>query len=225
MATDGSMVASAADRACQCPKTVLSQGLFQAVPPPVCAAAHSIHSPRRSHVPMSTATTTESTTGQNSSRRTTAQPTKTPTSQLERSAANRLRTTMAAVRLSFTWPGVRKTLGPEQRSTQPPECSMLTADCPRPADTNWTGAEIKSCYRLASLLDVPLVHAARNVVPVVSSPLSSWRRLPPNQSSLLVVVARAACAANAPILLPVRCSSAYSSAPFPGLRNPSPGLP
>ncbi|MFM8703801.1 MAG: AAA family ATPase [Planctomycetia bacterium] len=36
----------------------------------------------------------------------------------------------------------------------------------RPDDTNWTGAEIKSCCRLASLLDVPLVQASQNVVPV-----------------------------------------------------------
>lgn len=36
----------------------------------------------------------------------------------------------------------------------------------RPDDTNWTGAEIKSCCRLAALLDVPLVEAAQNVVPV-----------------------------------------------------------
>ena len=36
----------------------------------------------------------------------------------------------------------------------------------RPDDTNWTGAEIKSCCWLASLLDVPLVQAAQNVVPV-----------------------------------------------------------
>ena len=36
----------------------------------------------------------------------------------------------------------------------------------RPDDTNWTGAEIKSCCRLASLLDVPLAGAAQNVVPV-----------------------------------------------------------
>ena len=41
-----------------------------------------------------------------------------------------------------------------------------TANCSRPDDTNWTGAEIKSCCRLASLLDVPLVQAAQNVVPV-----------------------------------------------------------
>jgi len=43
---------------------------------------------------------------------------------------------------------------------------MPTAHSSRPDDTNWTGAEIKSCCRLASLLDVPLVQAAQNVVPV-----------------------------------------------------------
>jgi ATP-dependent 26S proteasome regulatory subunit len=36
----------------------------------------------------------------------------------------------------------------------------------KPVDTNWTGAEIKSCCRLASLLEVPLIEASRNVVPV-----------------------------------------------------------
>jgi SpoVK/Ycf46/Vps4 family AAA+-type ATPase len=36
----------------------------------------------------------------------------------------------------------------------------------KPDDTGWTGAEIKSCCRLASLLDVPLVQASLNVVPV-----------------------------------------------------------
>jgi len=36
----------------------------------------------------------------------------------------------------------------------------------RPDDTSWTGAEIKSCCRLAALLDVSLTQAARNVVPV-----------------------------------------------------------
>ena len=66
---------------------------------------------------MSTATTTSHDTGQTSSRRTTTQPTNTPTTQLERSAAQRLRTTMAAVKLAFTWLGVRKTLAPEQRTT------------------------------------------------------------------------------------------------------------
>ena len=66
---------------------------------------------------MSTATTTSHDTGQHTTRRTTAQPANTPTTQLERSAAQRLRTTMAAVRLAFTWLGVRKTLAPEQRTT------------------------------------------------------------------------------------------------------------
>ena len=47
---------------------------------------------------MSTATTTEATTGQNQSRRAASQQTNTnsPTHQLERNAAQRLRTTMAA---------------------------------------------------------------------------------------------------------------------------------
>lgn len=36
----------------------------------------------------------------------------------------------------------------------------------RPNDTSWTGAEIKSCCRLAALLDVSLAQAARQVVPV-----------------------------------------------------------
>ena len=45
---------------------------------------------------MSTAITTSHDTGQHTTSRTTTQPTNTPTTQLERSAANRLRTTMAA---------------------------------------------------------------------------------------------------------------------------------
>ena len=116
---------------------------------------------------MSTATTTSHDTGQHTASRPTTQPTNTPTTQLERSAANRLRTTMAAVRLAFTWLGVRKTLAPEQRTTAArafhADRELLKS---RPDDTNWTGAEIKSCCRLASLLDVPLVQAAQNVVPV-----------------------------------------------------------
>ena len=66
---------------------------------------------------MSAATTTEPIAGQTTTSRTTTQPANTPTTQLERSAAQRLRTTMAAVRLAFTWLGVRKTLAPEQRTT------------------------------------------------------------------------------------------------------------
>ena len=64
---------------------------------------------------MSTATTTD--TGQTNSHRTTTPTSTTPATQTERSAANRLRSTMAAVRLAFTWLGVRKTLAPEQRTT------------------------------------------------------------------------------------------------------------
>jgi hypothetical protein len=36
----------------------------------------------------------------------------------------------------------------------------------RPDDTGWTGAEVKSCCRLAALLDVTLTQAAQQVVPV-----------------------------------------------------------
>jgi hypothetical protein len=62
---------------------------------------------------MSTATTTSTDTGQHTaSRRTTN-----PTTQTSPNAAQRLRTTMAAVKLSFTWLGVKKALGQEQRTT------------------------------------------------------------------------------------------------------------
>ena len=38
-----------------------------------------------------------------------------------------------------------------------------------PKDDQWTGAEVRSCCRLASLLDLPLVQAAINVVPVAGT--------------------------------------------------------
>jgi hypothetical protein len=66
---------------------------------------------------MSIATTTEPTTGQQTASRTTTSPTNNPATQTSPNAAQRLRTTMAAVKLSFTWLGVRKTLAPEQRTT------------------------------------------------------------------------------------------------------------
>ena len=66
---------------------------------------------------MSTATTTSHDTGQSQYPRSTTQPTINPATQTTPSAAQRLRTTMAAVKLSFTWLGVRKTLAPEQRTT------------------------------------------------------------------------------------------------------------
>lgn len=36
----------------------------------------------------------------------------------------------------------------------------------KPTDAQWTGAEIKACCRLAALLDLPLLQAAQNVVPL-----------------------------------------------------------
>ena len=48
---------------------------------------------------------------------------------------------------------------------------------PRPVDADWTGAEIRSCCRLASLLDVPLVEAAKNVVPVAKTAEEAVKRL------------------------------------------------
>ena len=66
---------------------------------------------------MSTATTTSNDTGQHTPTRGLQRDTQQPVTQQERSAANRLRTTMAAVKLSFTWLCVRKTLAPDQRTT------------------------------------------------------------------------------------------------------------
>ncbi len=51
------------------------------------------------------------------------------------------------------------------------------AEQSRPADEQWTGAEIKSCCRLAALLNVPLVQAAENVVPVAVTASESVERL------------------------------------------------
>jgi hypothetical protein len=47
----------------------------------------------------------------------------------------------------------------------------------RPSDANWTGAEIKSCCRLAALLDVPLAEAAHHVVPVAVTAAEPMDRL------------------------------------------------
>jgi len=48
---------------------------------------------------------------------------------------------------------------------------------PLPVDTDWTGAEIKSCCRLAKMLDLSLVDAAKNVVPVARTAQESVERL------------------------------------------------
>ena len=47
----------------------------------------------------------------------------------------------------------------------------------RPNDRDWTGAEIKSTCRLAALLDVSLVEAAQNVVPIAITAAESVERL------------------------------------------------
>jgi hypothetical protein len=47
----------------------------------------------------------------------------------------------------------------------------------RPDDQQWTGAEIRACCRLAALLDLPLVQAAQNVVPVAVTAAESVDRL------------------------------------------------
>jgi SpoVK/Ycf46/Vps4 family AAA+-type ATPase len=46
-----------------------------------------------------------------------------------------------------------------------------------PPDEGWTGAEIRACCRLAALLDLPLVQAAQNVVPVSVTAAESVERL------------------------------------------------
>ena len=47
----------------------------------------------------------------------------------------------------------------------------------RPDDAAWTGAEVKSCCRLAALLDVPLADAAQHVVPVAVTAAEQVERL------------------------------------------------
>jgi hypothetical protein len=47
----------------------------------------------------------------------------------------------------------------------------------RPDDRDWTGAEIQSCCRLASLLDLPLKEAAKHVVPIAVTAAESVERL------------------------------------------------
>jgi SpoVK/Ycf46/Vps4 family AAA+-type ATPase len=53
----------------------------------------------------------------------------------------------------------------------------LDPDQPRPNDRDWTGAEIKSCCRLAALLGLPLADAASQIVPVAVTAGESVERL------------------------------------------------
>ena len=53
----------------------------------------------------------------------------------------------------------------------------IPTDQAQPADTDWTGAEIRACCRLAALLDVSLAEAAQNVVPVAVTAAESVEKL------------------------------------------------
>ncbi|MGE0609957.1 MAG: AAA family ATPase [Pirellulales bacterium] len=53
----------------------------------------------------------------------------------------------------------------------------LDAAQPLPPDEGWTGAEVRACCRLAALLDLPLVEAARNIVPIAVTAAESVERL------------------------------------------------
>ncbi|TWT38943.1 AAA family ATPase [Blastopirellula retiformator] len=53
----------------------------------------------------------------------------------------------------------------------------VDAEQTRPDDRDWTGAEIRSCCRLAALLDVPLTQAATNVVPIAATASESVQSL------------------------------------------------
>ena len=62
---------------------------------------------------------------------------------------------------------------PNSRAT----CSASSRSQARPDDTDWTGAEVRSCCRLAALLDVPLTQAAHHVVPVAVTAAEQVERL------------------------------------------------
>lgn len=57
------------------------------------------------------------------------------------------------------------------------ELFELNSEQQLPADDSWTGAEIRACCRLAALLDLPLVEAAKNIVPVAVTAAESVERL------------------------------------------------
>ena len=53
----------------------------------------------------------------------------------------------------------------------------IPANQPIPDDTDWTGAEIKSCCRLSVLLNITLTEAASNVVPVAQTAAEAVTKL------------------------------------------------
>ncbi len=58
-----------------------------------------------------------------------------PTPQSATSSSQRLRTTMAAVRVSLQWLGVRKTLTPEQRNQPDASCRWRDPQLTTPPST------------------------------------------------------------------------------------------
>jgi hypothetical protein len=70
----------------------------------------------------------------------------------------------SAVEKGLIWQMYRKQFG-------------VPASQAKPADADWTWAEIKSCCRLAALLDVPLTEAAQHVVPVAVTAAEQVERL------------------------------------------------
>jgi SpoVK/Ycf46/Vps4 family AAA+-type ATPase len=57
------------------------------------------------------------------------------------------------------------------------ELFAIDARQPTPTDSDWSGAEIKACCRLAKLLEVPLAEAAQNVVPVARTSQEAVQKL------------------------------------------------
>ena len=53
----------------------------------------------------------------------------------------------------------------------------LDPNQPKPKTDDWTGAEIRACCRLGGTMDVPLVEAAQNIVPVAVTAAESVERL------------------------------------------------
>ncbi len=161
---DSPTVAPGANRASQRPKAVASQRVFQAVPPPVYAAgpSHSIlpGDPTYSCLPPPPPTPTRPPlTGPQRSR----SPTPPPRPNAPPPTGSAPLLYPSGSRSPGSAPAGRSF---QRSETRRPGCSMPIGNSSRPDDTNWTGAEIRSCCRVASLLDVPLVQATQNVVPV-----------------------------------------------------------
>lgn len=74
----------------------------------------------------------------------------------------------------------------------------------RPADDQWTGAEIRACCRLSSLLDVSLIQAAQNVVPVSVTATESVERLRSWASGRCLSAEQSGIFSAGPVAKPVR---------------------